>query len=255
MILYNWSVHLVLQLIKSSGKSGIKAILLLAVIVLIAMVFMRTGESQPTHSTLNLNIVEIDMRTRVRIQPLIVRNGKTIGDLFSNVIRKHRPYAAINGTYFDENMRPLGDILIDGKLVNRGHYCNAVAFSKEGKVVFLHVKHGRLNWTRYESGISCAPRLIHKSRIVLDPVSEGFSRRSLTKEAIRSGVGVTADGKFLFVTSKSSLTLRQFADAMLKIGAVDAMNLDGGAASGLYCNGKTITTPMLPMTNMLMVYR
>ena len=97
--------------------------------------------------------------------------------------------------------------------------------------------------------------MIHKAKIDLDPVSEGFSRRSLTKEAIRSGVGVTADGKLLLVTSKGNLTLREFADSMLKIGAVDAINFDGGSASGLYCDGKTITTPVLPMSNMLLVYR
>lgn len=246
---------MVLRCKKSDGKSGIKVIVFLAVIVLVAMVFMRTSESQPAHSTSNLNVVEIDVRPEVKIRPVIVRNGKTIGDLFSNVIRKHRPYAVINGTYFDENMRPLGDILIDGKLVNRGHYRNAVAFTKRGKVVILHVKSGRLNWKGCISGIACGPRLIQKAKINLDPVSEGFSRRSLTKEAIRSGVGVTADGKLLLVTSKSSLTLRQFADSMLKAGAVDAINFDGGAASGLYCNRKTITTPVLPMSNMLLVYR
>lgn len=240
---------------KSNGRSGAKVILLLAVIVLIAMVFMRTSESKPAPSASNLNVVRIDIRPGVRIQPIIVRNGKAIGDLFSTVIRKHRPYAAINGTYFDADMRPLGDILIDGKLVNRGHYRNAVAFTKKGKVVFLHVKSGRLNWKGCISGIACGPRLIHGAKIALDPVSEGFSRRSLTKEAIRSGVGVTADGDLLLVTSKGNLTLRQFADSMLKIGAVDAINFDGGSASGLYYNGKTITTPVLPMSNMLLIYR
>lgn len=230
-------------------------LLLLAVVSLAATVFIRMGDSQPASSTSTLNVVEINVRPGVKIQPVMVRNGTSMGDLFSNVIRIHRSYAVINGTYFDTDMHPLGDILIDGKLVNQGHYRNAVAFTKKGKVVFLHVRRGRLNWKGCVSGIACGPRLIHRAMIDLDPVSEGFSQRSLTKEAIRSGVGVTADGKLLLVTSKGDLTLRQFADSMLKIGAVDAINLDGGAASGLYCDGKTITTPVLPMSNMLLVYR
>ncbi|MHB1455985.1 MAG: phosphodiester glycosidase family protein [Armatimonadota bacterium] len=246
---------MVLRHKKQGGRTGLRVILLLAAIMIVAMAFMRIGESKPAPSTSNLNVVKIEIHPEVKIQPVIVRKGTAIGGLFSTVIRKHRPYAAINGTYFDMDMRPLGDILIDGKLVNRGTYRNAVAFTKKGKVVFLHVKRGKLNWKGCASGIACGPRLIHKAKIDLDPVSEGFSRRSLTKEAIRSGVGMTADGDLLLVTSKSNLTLREFADSMLKLGAVDAINFDGGSASGLYCDGMTITTPVLPMSNMLLVYR
>jgi exopolysaccharide biosynthesis protein len=41
---------------------------------------------------------------------------------------------------------------------------------------------------------------------------------------------------------------------MLKSGAYQAMNLDGGASSGLYYYGKYITQPGRDISNALLVY-
>lgn len=40
---------------------------------------------------------------------------------------------------------------------------------------------------------------------------------------------------------------------MKKAGAYQAMNLDGGASSGLYYNGKYLTTPGRKISNALVV--
>ena len=199
----------------------------------------------------NLEVAEIALGHGATIRPLIAHGGES----FADIIDRHHPYAAINGTYYDFDMRPLGDILIDGKVVNRGCYRNAVAVTRKGKVIFLHKDQGRLNWSGCRFGVAAGPRLIHDGRIALDPVADGFSRRSLTKQALRSGIGRTKSGKLLLVASRDQLTLMQFAREMLALGAVEAMNLDGGGASGLYCNGKFLTTPSLSMSNVLLIYK
>lgn len=235
--------------------SVLLVLVLLAGALAFAASFICAGQSRPIRATSSLQVVEIDIRPSIELRPVIARRGSSNGELFSDIIARRRPYAAINGTYYDFDMRPLGDILIDGTLANRGRYRNAVAFTRKGKVVFLHKRRGRLDWTGCKSGIAAGPRLIHNGRIALDPVSDGFSRRSLTKKALRSGIGVTRNGKLLLVASRGDLTLGQLAREMLSLGAMDAMNLDGGSASGLYCDGKTLATPPLPMSNMLLVYR
>jgi exopolysaccharide biosynthesis protein len=45
------------------------------------------------------------------------------------------------------------------------------------------------------------------------------------------------------------------ADILRKLGAYQAMNLDGGASSGLYCNGQTLTAPGRLLSNALVFCR
>jgi exopolysaccharide biosynthesis protein len=217
--------------------------------------FLFTSQSGQSHKAPRLEVVEIKLGPSVRVRPIVAREGSEIGAAFSSVIEKQRPYAAINGTYYDIDMRPLGDILVDGKLANRGIYRNGVGVSSSGRILFLHKKHGRLNWSGCRNGIAAGPRLIHNGQIALDPVADGFSKKSLTKQALRSGIGKTKDGKLLLAASKDELTLGEFARAMRELGAVEAMNLDGGGASGLYCDGKMLAKPSLPMSNMLLIYK
>ena len=225
------------------------SVVILAVVVLI-VAFLCTSHSRPIRVPGNVEYVEIDLKD-VEVRP-VIENSET---LFSEVIDKYHPYAAINGTYYGQSMRPLGDIFIEGELKNRGCYRNAVATTQSGKVVFLHKNKGRLNWSGCRSGLAAGPRLVHNGRVTLDPVADGFSRRSLVLKALRSGVGRTKSGKLLLVTTTDPMTLNRFAQTMLDLGAEEAMNLDGGGACGLYANGKTLATPMLPMTNMLLVFK
>ena len=77
----------------------------------------------------------------------------------------------------------------------------------------------------------------------LYPKEEGFSEEKiLTLSAARSAVGVLPNRQVVFLTTRSA-TITQLAAIMKDLGAIDAMNFDGGASSGLYYNGKYITTP------------
>jgi exopolysaccharide biosynthesis protein len=200
----------------------------------------------------NLNVVKIPLGSKTELRPIMAHKG---GETFFQVIERTKPYAAINGTFYDENARPLGDVIIGGKIVNRGHYRNGIAFKSNGTVTFLHVSRGRLSWRGYRAGLAAGPRLVHGGKVTLDPVADGFSKRSITLSAYRSGVGKTKDGQLLLVTSKTQMTLGEFAKGMLSLGAVEALNLDGGGACGLYCDGKYLARPYLQMTNVLAVYR
>ena len=58
----------------------------------------------------------------------------------------------------------------------------------------------------------------------------------------RKPVGVTAKGELVFL-STGGATIPQLRAAMRELGCVDAFNLDGGASTGFYYNGKTYRTP------------
>jgi len=52
-----------------------------------------------------------------------------------------------------------------------------------------------------------------------------------------------------------SATVRQLADIMKALGAYDAMNLDGGASSGLWVQGKYLVQPGRSISNALLILK
>lgn len=227
-------------------------VLAAALAALLFMLYPRDTEPAPPPAR-GLRVVEIDLDKGYRVEPVLAEN-RTEGDLFPEMMTRLRPYAAINGTFYDPEKRPLGDVVIGGRLVNRGHYRTAVAVTDDGKVVFRHRSGGRFDWSGYTAGLAAGPRLVHNGKIACDPVADGFGPGSVTLEASRSGVGITADNRLILATMTKAVTLRGFAQIMLDHGCVEAMNLDGGGACGLYRDGKILTLPGMPMAGILAVF-
>lgn len=170
-------------------------------------------------------------------------------------MRELKPYAAISGTFYAPNLKPLGDIVTDGKLVNKGRYPNAIAVTDDGQVLFVRRAGPRFDWRGYRAAIAAGPKLVTKGEVDLDPVRDGFSEMGLAAAATRSGVGLTRSGELLLVVSTEPVNLSEFAEAMLDLGVVEALNLDGGPACALYHKGRVIVRPDLRLTNLLLVYK
>lgn len=101
--------------------------------------------------------------------------------------------------------------------------------------------------------VSGAPRLV-KDGAEDHSEDSGFSEaRFTTAVTPRTAVGTTADGKLLLVNVPSA-TIQQMRELMVKLGCVDAVNLDGGASTAMYCQGKTIASPGRELTATLQVF-
>lgn len=97
--------------------------------------------------------------------------------------------------------------------------------------------------------LGAGPLLIRAGRVVLDAVGEGFDQYNITQgKASRSVVATTARGEVILAVLPGA-TLAETARALLALGASEAMNLDGGASSGLYCGGKYIVGPGRQVAN------
>lgn len=226
------------------------ALLALAAISGLALGFAGRTVSLPDPS---INLITIPAQ-HVELRPVLAQ-GNPRGEMFEQMMARLHPYAAINGTYYTPEMRPLGDIVAQGHLINRGGYRDAIAQTTAGAVVMRHcAKKGRFRWHGFRSGVTAGPRLVHLGRVALNPVADGFSSRSLSIAAPRSGIGVSNSGNLLLVTVTRPVTLAEFAGIMRTLGAKEAMNLDGGGACGLYFHGSTLVSPERPMTNVLAVY-
>lgn len=89
------------------------------------------------------------------------------------------------------------------------------------------------------------PLLIQNRRVVVNPAAEGFSEAFIRQGAPRSAIAKTQDGTMLLVAvhnrfSGSGPTLGEMAQIMQQLGAVDALNLDGGSSTSLYLGGQLL---------------
>lgn len=102
------------------------------------------------------------------------------------------------------------------------------------------IGNGNIDFSDPIAVISAGPNLVLNNEIVFDPNNTDFKEDKIrTNKAVRSAVGITKDNRLLLITG-SNLTMLELAELMKSIGAVNAINLDGGASSALYCNGKII---------------
>lgn len=96
--------------------------------------------------------------------------------------------------------------------------------------------------------IGGGPLLIRNGQIVLDGRLEQFSTAFIQERAARSAIGQTSDGRILIVTAQNNVSgvgasLGDMAVIMQQLGAVNALNLDGGSSTTLYLGGQLLDRP------------
>lgn len=186
---------------------------------------------------------------RIRITPAYFAGGLP----FEAFIALYRPIVAINGTFFNPKTKhPVGDIVIERTHLNKGKLKTALIV--EGPFALITTIPTSTNFTgKVESLLACGPRLLTGGRITVYPEAEGFRDKRLFQPARRSVVGITKHGKVIFAVIVTPVTLTKAAKIMQALGCVDAMNLDGGGSSALYCSGKFFVKPNRKLSTVLMV--
>ncbi len=119
------------------------------------------------------------------------------------------------------------------------------------KVEMTNLAGQTIDWSKVHTAIGAGPRLVKDGKLAVNPAAEGFaSDKILTSSAARSAVLVKSDGTLVLATV-SGATMKQWGEIMLKLGAQQAMNMDGGASSGLYALNKYATVPGRNISNAL----
>ena len=97
----------------------------------------------------------------------------------------------------------------------------------------------------YSQIIGAGPLLLQNSQTVLDPLTEQFSEAFNRQAASRSAIGTTSRGTLVIAavhsgTDGNGPTLAELAQIMQRLGAVDALNFDGGSSTSFYLGGQLI---------------
>lgn len=98
---------------------------------------------------------------------------------------------------------------------------------------------------RYAHILGAGPWLIQNGQVVLDAQAEKFSGSFGIQSAARSAIAFNAQGKILIVAVHDRAggkgpTLAELAQLLKQMGAVDALNLDGGSSTSMVVGGQLV---------------
>ena len=100
----------------------------------------------------------------------------------------------------------------------------------------------------YPHVLAAGPLLLKNGEVVLDAAGENFSQAFINQKADRSAIALTRSGKLLLVAMGDGIerkgpTLAEATRILQRLGAIDALNLDGGSSTSLYLGGEIINRP------------
>jgi len=190
--------------------------------------------------------------------------GDRIGKVeeLASMAKRAKAAVAINGTFFDaytdgDFKTPYGYIAGGGVLKKNSSGDKRATFVYDRNLL-SDIIPGLSFMDRFKAGsvdgaLQAGPRLVTDGKISLNVLGEGFrDPKILTNGGARSALGITRDHRLILLTTGGA-TIPQLAEIMKQAGAWQAMNLDGGASSGLWVGGKYLTAPGRKLSNALVV--
>lgn len=190
--------------------------------------------------------------------------GDQIGKVeeLGSMAKRAKATVAINGTFFDaytdgDFKTPYGYIAGGGVLKKNSSGDKRATFVYDRNLL-AEIVPGLSFMDRFKAGsvdgaLQAGPRLVTNGKVSLNVLGEGFrDPKILTNGGARSALGITRDHRLILLTTGGA-TIPQLAEIMKQAGAWQAMNLDGGASSGLWVGGKYLTAPGRKLSNALVV--
>jgi exopolysaccharide biosynthesis protein len=206
--------------------------------------------------TVNLVYINLNDKT-LEVKPLLAKDKIGSTESLDSMAKRAGAYAAINGTFFNAYDKGSyktahGEIVINYEQKNEGWTGASICFDEENTPTIYSSRSLPRNG-EYKHVTSAGPTLLKDGKIVVNPLAEGMKDPKITKlSGQRSFIGYTKDKKLVMGTVPN-VTVGQLAEVCKALGLDGAMNMDGGASSGLYYNGKYLTKPGRALSNALIV--
>ena len=138
-----------------------------------------------------------------------------------------------------------------GCVVVSGHGVNAAALAgvRVGDKVSVSETLGNPLADQAKLVITGGPMLLQNGKVCVRSVEENIPRDIAVGRAPRTAVGVKRDGTILLLVvdgrsfASSGMTLNELAQYFLRLGAINAVNFDGGGSSAMVVDGRLVNKP------------
>ncbi len=142
----------------------------------------------------------------------------------------------------DDKIKIRFDLASNANISLRGKYPGRAALSRNAAV--------RPVWKNVTQAVGGGPWLVRAGEVQVDSDGEDFPRIDFAeKRHPRTAAGITRDGKLLLVTVDGrqsfsvGCSLIELAEVMKRLGAWNAMNLDGGGSTTMFVGGGVVNSP------------
>ncbi len=213
---------------------------------------MAVLEVDPTHPAINI------LPVRAHDKPF----GR---ETTSSMARRYGAAAAVNAGYFvvsgPRAGASSGVYQLNGELISAGSGRSAVVFCRENGREVERLVFSVINafppgpYTKPPARgcdpldiVGAGPRLLASGKRA---AGESFAHEQ--RRHPRTAIAITRGGRLLFVVvdgrqaHSAGMTLAELADELAAMGAVEAINLDGGGSSTLYAGGRVRNRPSDPV--------
>lgn len=199
---------------------------------------------------ISVQVVRVDLRHRdVLVSPVLPARGIGSSARVSTLARLSGAAAVINGSYFHpRSFIPAGDLVVHGQRVSWGRIPVALSITPDNRArigggaggVGVGSNAVGNRWSGMETVIASGPQIVRGGGLQT-AYSAVFRDPALFGRAARSAVGLSSNRDLLLVSTHARLTPSEMGKIMVRLGAQDALLLDGGSSAGLNWN----TTPVL----------
>ena len=176
---------------------------------------------------------------------IVVRNGK-ITEI--NDGKDNSPIPK-DGFIISASGKMREQILPFVKVGRKIKFRTAVTFEAKDSFPNTESRQTSIAFSTAEDITNGVPQLIKNGKIEITWEQEKSSKSFVETRHPRTAVAKLKDGKFLMVTvdgrQKESvgMNLNELAALLLELGAVNAMNLDGGGSTTMFAGGKVVNNP------------
>ena len=173
--------------------------------------------------------------------------------------RQSKAIVTINGGFFSTRpSRALGLVMAHGKVLYpavSSKYSGTVGFHSKGLLIDwlgpedfngYKLASSKREWNECHAALGAGPVLLKKGALRIEPAEDGF----YSQRHPRTGIGKKADGSAVLVVVDGrqlewsvGVTLQELAHLFIELGAVDALNLDGGGSSVMVVGDQVISRP------------
>jgi exopolysaccharide biosynthesis protein len=181
---------------------------------------------------------------------------KVEGETTSAIAENNGAIAAINGGGFVDQSSsaewtgngglPTGVIMSDGKVIYDdlgGKKTNSLGITKDGVMIVGSYSVNELKELGVQEAVSFYPALIINGKMTQSSGDGGFGI------APKTAIGQRKDGAIILLVidgrslSSPGATVTEVQEIMYKLGAFNAINLDGGKSTTMYYDGEIINKP------------
>ena len=175
----------------------------------------------------------------------------TVGATTSQIVEANDAIGGINAGGFEDDAlgtggKAMGIIIEDGKLISGNKYTNyrIVGIDNENRLVVSNsMNYNTMKNKNLKYAVAFGPVLIINGQPTIRNGNGGWGIQP------RTAIGQRKDGAILMLvidgrqSGSIGATLKNVQDILLKYGAYNAFNLDGGASSTMVYNGKLVNKP------------